>query len=85
MATSFTISAVNYANAATGIQTFTFYYKLYSASMWILISNSASVNTDGTLGTPLVVDDLTPDQTYYIQGINNCESPAEPFVQPFQT
>jgi hypothetical protein len=84
MATEITITAVQYANTAAGVQTWSFFYKLYSASSWKLISNSASVNTDGTLGTPLNVTGLTAGQLYYIQSYPNCSSPLDIFIEPVQ-
>lgn len=85
MATELTITSVDYANAPAALQTFSFWYKLFSDTSWTLISNSASVNTDGTLGAPLNVTGLTPDQTYYIRGVANCESPVAYFIQQVQT
>lgn len=85
MATSFTITSVDYANAPAALQTFSFWYKLFSDTSWTLISNSASVNTDGTLGAPLNVAGLVAGQTYYIRGSANCESPVAYFIQTVQT
>ena len=85
MATQFTITAVDYANAPAALQVFSFWYKLASATSWTLISNSSNVNTDGTLAVPLVVTGLTPGQLYYIRGASNCESPTFYFLQQVQT
>lgn len=85
MATQFTIQSVDYANAPAALQTFSFWYKLFSDLSWTLISNSASVNTDGTLGAPITVSGLTPNQSYYIRGAANCESPVAYFIQQVQT
>jgi hypothetical protein len=84
MATGFTINAIDYANVPAGSQTWTFEYKLWNATSYTLISNSASVNTDGTLGVPLPVSGLTAGQLYYIQAYPNCSSPFETFLQMVQ-
>lgn len=84
MATSFTINKVEYANLPAGVQTWTFQYKRWDATSYILISNSASVNTDGTLGAPLPVTGLTAGQLYYILAYPNCSSPFETFIQQVQ-
>lgn len=85
MATGFTIQKIDYANTPSGVISWTFRYKLYNATSYILISNSALVNTDGTLLSPLTVTGLTPGQLYYIQGYSNCDSPVQPFIQQVQT
>ncbi len=85
MATSFTIEQVEYANTPSGIEVWSFFYKLWSASSYTLISNSASVNTDGTLVVPLTVSGLTAGQLYYIQAYPNCSSPFDIFQQMVQT
>lgn len=84
MATQFTITKVDYANTPSGSQTKTFEYKLYSATSWILISNTAAVNTNGTLVAPLTVSGLTAGQLYYIRSHNNCDSPPVYFTQQIQ-
>jgi hypothetical protein len=85
MATEITITAVNYGNAPAALQAFSFWYKLFSALTWTLITNNVNVNTDGTLAVPQVVTGLTPGQLYYIRGAANCESPVEYFIQQVQT
>lgn len=85
MATGFTITKVEYANTAAGLQTWTFEYKLFSDVMYTLISSTASVNTDGTLDAPLSVGSLTAGQLYLIRASANCESPREYFYQQVQT
>lgn len=85
MATEFTIKKVDYANIPLGVISWTFQYKLYNATSYTLISNSALVNTDGTLLSPLPVTGLTPGQLYYIRGFSNCSSPVETFIQQVQT
>jgi hypothetical protein len=84
MPTSFTITGLDYANPPAAIQTWTLQYKLWNASSYTLITNSASVNTDGTLGTPQTVSGLTAGQLYYIQAYPNCSSPFEIFLQMVQ-
>lgn len=81
MATSFTINKIDYGNAPSGSQTWTFEYKLFNVATWTLISNSAAVNTDGSLVTPLTVSGLTAGQTYLVRASSNCESPREYFIQ----
>lgn len=85
MATQFTITSVDYANAPAALQVFSFWYKKALDTAWTLISNSANVNTDGTLAAPLNVPGLTPGQLYYIRGASNCESPVSYFIQQVQT
>lgn len=85
MATEITINSVDYGNAPAALQTFSFWYKKFSDTGWTLISNSASVNTDGTLGAPLNVTGLTPATAYYIRGAANCESPVAYFIQMVNT
>lgn len=85
MATGFTIEKVDYSNTPTGVLTWTFEFKLFSATSYTLISNSALVNTDGTLLSPLPVTGLTAGQLYYIRGSANCTSPVETFLQMVQT
>jgi hypothetical protein len=85
MATQFTISAVDYANAPAALQVFTFFFKKSTDTSWTLISNAANVNTDGTLAVPLTVTGLTPGSVYYIQGYSNCESPIVAFMETVQT
>jgi hypothetical protein len=84
MATQFTITKVNYGNTPISTEVFTFQYKLWSATSYILISNTAVVNTDGTLVIPLTVTGLTAGQLYYIQAFPNCSSPVETFTQQVQ-
>jgi hypothetical protein len=84
MATSITITALDYANIPSGIQSWTLKYKLWNATSYTLITNSASVNTDGTLGTPETIS-VTDGQLYYIQAYPNCSSPFETFIQQVQT
>lgn len=84
MATSFTIEKLDYANVPSGVQSWTFQYKLWNATSYTLISSSASVNTDGTLGVPLTVSGLTAGQLYYIQAYPNCSSPVDYFLQQVQ-
>lgn len=85
MATGFTIEKVDYSNTPSGVISWTFQYKLFSAISYTLISNSALVNTDGTLLSPLPVTGLTAGQLYYIRGFSNCSSPVESFIQQVQT
>lgn len=84
MATEFTLTAIDYANAPSSLQVWTFEYKLWNATSYTLISNSASVNTDGTLGTPLNVSGLTAGQLYYVRAYPNCSSPVDYFIQQVQ-
>lgn len=84
MATEFTITKVDYANAPAGLQTFTFEYKLATATSWIILSSSSNVNTDGTLAVPIPVSGLTSGQLYLIRGSSNCESPRDYFIQQVQ-
>jgi hypothetical protein len=85
MATSFTIIKTDFGNAPAAVQTMTFEYKLFSATSYILISNSALVNTDGTLLSPLTVSGLAAGQLYYIRAHSNCDSPPDFFIQQVQT
>lgn len=84
MATGFTLNAIDYANIPSGSQTWTFEFKLWNATSYTLISNSASVNTDGTLGVPLSVSGLTAGQLYYVRAHPNCSSPFDYFIQHVQ-
>lgn len=86
MATGFTINKVDYGNAPASSQTFTFEYKKWDdpITSYVLISNSASVNTSGQLAAPLSVSGLTAGQLYYIRGSNNCTSPRDYFIQQVQ-
>jgi hypothetical protein len=84
MATQFTITAIDYSNPPAGVQTWSFFYKLWSATSYTLISNSASVNTSGVLAIPLTVTGLTAGQLYYIEAYPNCSSPVEVFLQQVQ-
>ena len=84
---AFTISKVDFANPTGVMQTFSFDYKLWSDpdSGWINISSSSSVNTDGTLVTPLTVTGLDPNTLYYIRAANTCNSPLEYFIKEVTT
>jgi hypothetical protein len=84
MATSFTITKLEYANTATTVQTWTLQYKAYNASSYILINSAVLVNTDGTLLAPQTVSGLTAGQLYYVQAYANCTSPIDPFIQQIQ-
>lgn len=84
MATGFTIEKVDYGNAPSGVQSFTFEFKLWNATSYNLINNNSLVNTDGTLLTPLPVSGLTAGQLYYIRGSANCDSPRNYFIQQVQ-
>lgn len=79
----FTINKINYANVAAGLQTWSFWYKLWNdpESAYTLISNAAQVQTDGNLVAPLNVVGLTAGQLYYLRAANNCTSPVEYFVE----
>lgn len=83
----FTISKVDFANPTGIMQTFSFDYKLWSDpdTNWINISISSTVNTDGTLVTPLTVTGLDPNTLYYIRAANNCNSPLEYFLRQVTT
>lgn len=85
MATGFTIRTVDYGNTPAGLQTFTFEYKLATATSWIVLSSSSNVNTDGTLAVSIPVSGLTPGQAYLIRGSANCTSPRDYFIQMVQT
>lgn len=85
MATEITIKNVDYANPPAGLQVWSFWYKLATASVWILLSNSSNVNTDGTLQVPIVIPGLTPGQVYLIRGAANCDSPIDYFIQQVST
>jgi len=85
MATSFTITKTDFGNPPSGVQSMTFEYKVFSATSYTLISNSALVNTDGTLLSPLTVTGLTAGQLYYIRAHSNCDSPPDFFIQQVQT
>ena len=85
MATELTITAVDFVNPQSGIEVFTFEYKLFSSSVWILISNTASVMPDGDLVSPLVVSPLTPGTVYDLMATSNCSSPAVSYQTQFNT
>lgn len=84
----FCIHKVDFSNTPSGVQTFSFWYKLWSApeSSYILISASEPVNTNGTLqaSPPVCITGLTSGQLYYLRAANNCSSPIEYFVQQIQ-
>lgn len=84
----FTVDKIDFGNTPGGVQSFSFYYKLWSdpESSYILISASEPVNPDGTLqaSPPLSVTGLTPGQLYYLKAANNCDSPVDFFVQYIQ-
>lgn len=82
--TTLTITKIDYGNTASGTQTFTFWYKLSTDAGWTLISNSVSVNTDGTLGAPIVLT-VNTGSVYFVQAGPNCESPVDYFTQQIQT
>lgn len=84
MANTVTITKVDYANTANAGQTWTFEYKLYNASSWTLGSNNKVVDANGNLAVPLALAALTTGQLYYIRSSNNCNSPAEYFIQQIQ-
>lgn len=84
----FVINRVYFGNTPAGIQTFSFYYKLWSdpESAYVLISGSEPVNVDGTLqaSPPLTVTGLTAGQLYDLKAANNCNSPIDFFVKAIQ-
>lgn len=88
MPTGFVINKVDFGNTPSGVQNFSFYYKLWSApeSAYILITGSEPVNPDGTLqaSPPLSVTSLTAGQLYYLKAVNNCNSPVDFFVKAIQ-
>lgn len=88
MATGFTIHAVDFGNTPSGVQNFSFFYKLWSdpESSYILISGSEPVNTNGTLqaSPPLSVTGLVAGNLYYLKAVNNCNSPVDFFVKQIQ-
>jgi hypothetical protein len=85
MATQITISAINYTNSPAVDETWTFEYKLLSASTYTLISNSSLVHANGLLAVPLTVTGLTSGQAYILQASPNCSSPALYFYETFNT
>lgn len=84
MPTHITISKIDYSNTPSGSQTWTFEFKLFSATSWTLASNAQAVNTNGTLVVPLVISGLTAGQLYYVRSSANCNSPAEYYIQQIQ-
>ncbi len=86
MATQITINAIQYTNTPSGPQVWSFYYKLFSQpdSAYILISNSASVATNGNLAVPLTVTGLTPGTVYIFQAVG-CGSPPDILTQQIST
>lgn len=84
MANTITITKVDYANTAAPSQVWRFEHKLASASSWILDSNNKVVDANGVLAVQLVISGLTPGGLYYIRSSNNCNSPAEWYIQQIQ-
>lgn len=87
MATSFTLTKIDYANVPSGTQTWTFEYKLWSdpESAYAVIGTEP-VDTAGNIiaSPPLEVTGLTDGQLYYVRAFNSCSSPVEYFVQQIQ-
>lgn len=85
MATSLTITKLDYGNTPSGSQTWSFQYKQYNQpdSSYAAIGVSA-VNTAGTLATPLTQSGLTPGMLYYVLATQACSSPALSFIQQVQ-
>ena len=85
MATQIVITAINYTNSPAVDETWTFEYKLLSASTYTLISSTALVHANGLLASPLTVTGLTTGKAYILQASPNCSSPALYFYQTFNT
>lgn len=81
MATSITISKINWGNPPDSIQSVTLEYKLWNASSWTLMASGVQVDIDGSiLDSPLPsATGLTEDELYYIRGSNECQSPLDYF------
>lgn len=72
-------------NATTGTsQTITILYKLSTDSVYTLYSNSIVVNTDGSLVITAVIP-IVSGQTYDVQMLNNCTSPADGILKIIST
>lgn len=88
MATSFTIHKIDFGNAPSGTQNFSFYYKLWSApeSGYILIDSGVPVATNGTVlaSPPISVTGLVAGELYYLKAANECDSPVDFIVIPIQ-
>ena len=84
MATQINITGILWANTPSAPETTTFEYKLFSDTSWTLVSNTAVVNTDGSLVVPLTINGLTAGQLYYVRWHNNCQSPPDFFIEQFQ-
>jgi hypothetical protein len=88
MATGFILNKVDFGNTPAGVQTFAFFYKLWSQpdSSYITITGSVGVNPDGSINAspPLDVTGLTPGQLYYVKAENLCNSPIDYFIKPIQ-
>lgn len=87
MATTITISTIDWGNTPSGNQTVTLEYKLWSDSSWVLIDNNVTVEPDGDiLDSPLPsVSGLTENELYYVRVSNNCSSPLEYLMMSFNT
>lgn len=85
MATSFTISKINYGNPVSGPQTWTIKYKKYDdPGPYAIATTSAIDDGSGNLISPVVVSGLVAGELYYTQTTNNCSSPAEIYPQQIQ-
>lgn len=85
MATQIVINKVYYNNSPAVDETWTFEYKLFSASNYILISSTSVVHSDGSLAVPLTVTGLTPGTVYDLRASPNCSSPAAYFFLQFNS
>lgn len=85
MATQINITAIDYNNSPAIDETWTFEYKLFSASNYILISSTSVVHANGVLQVPLTVTGLTPGTVYDLRASPNCSSPALYFIQQVNT
>lgn len=80
---SVSFSKIHFANSVTGQQHLTLEYKLGSqpSSSYALVDSDVVVETDGTIGSPPVVSGLTSGVLYNFKWSNNCDSPADYWVE----
>ncbi len=76
---TYTITKLNLAPTPTVSQLYTVNYKLWNATSYTTAATNVSVNTDGTLVTPLAITGLISGQTYNLQTLGQCGSPIPIF------
>lgn len=73
------ITNITYGNTPATNQTISVYYRQSGTPTYTLYNSAITVGADGTVLTPIAIS-LSPGISYDIQVVDNCSSPAAPFV-----